>query len=313
MIYVTGDIHGSIDIRKLDKNKVTEKITKDDYVIICGDFGLVWNYKKEDSKERKWLKWLNNRPWTTLFVDGNHECFPRLNSFPVKEWHGGRVHEIRPKVLHLMRGEIFEIDGNTIFAMGGASSHDRGPVVGDTEVVRGKSWWPEEIPSDEERAFGFNNLEAHGFKVDYIISHCLPNTFQGYIKQGTFPNDLLTEYFDYVNEMTTYKHWYTGHYHVNVDITNKLSVLFSRIVPIGGNVAQAELIMGIPKYRLGETVMVMHDGEPCMGRIEKLHPFGPTIFKNDEPYYDVAVYCEEFPNVIERVKETAILEKSLMG
>ena len=30
MIYVTGDIHGSIDIRKLDKNKVTEKITKDD-------------------------------------------------------------------------------------------------------------------------------------------------------------------------------------------------------------------------------------------------------------------------------------------
>jgi hypothetical protein len=62
MIYVTGDTHGSIDIRKLLENEVTNKITEQDYLIICGDFGLVWNYKKEDRKERKWLKWLNDRP-----------------------------------------------------------------------------------------------------------------------------------------------------------------------------------------------------------------------------------------------------------
>ena len=34
MIYVTGDIHGSIDIRKLMENDVTKKLTKDDYIII---------------------------------------------------------------------------------------------------------------------------------------------------------------------------------------------------------------------------------------------------------------------------------------
>ena len=94
--------------------------------------------KDETGKERKWLKWLNKQKWTTLFADGNHECFPRLNSYPVKEWHGGKVHEILPKVLHLMRGEIFELEGKSIFVMGGASSHDRGPAVGDTEQVIGK-------------------------------------------------------------------------------------------------------------------------------------------------------------------------------
>jgi hypothetical protein len=140
MIYVTGDIHGSIDIRKLLDNEVTEMIKEGDYLIICGDFGLIWHFKREIGKERKWLKWLNSRPWTTIFVDGNHECFPRLNAFPVKEWHGGKVNEIRPKVLHLMRGEIFDIEGYKIFAMGGAASHDRGLVVGDTKAVIGRSW-----------------------------------------------------------------------------------------------------------------------------------------------------------------------------
>ena len=132
MIYVTGDIHGYIDIRKFLDNDITEQITEKDYVIICGDFGLIWNYKRETGKERKWLKGLNERRWTTLFVDGNHECFPRLNGFPVKEWNGGKVHVIRDRVLHLMRGEVFEIEGNKIFAMGGAGSHDRGPAKGDT-------------------------------------------------------------------------------------------------------------------------------------------------------------------------------------
>ena len=189
MIYVTGDIHGSIDIRKLLENDITKQITEEDYLIICGDFGLIWNYKKENGNERKWLKWLNNQRWTTLFCDGNHECFPRLNSFPVKEWHGGHVHEIRPKVLHLMRGEVFTIEDKTFFVMGGASSHDRGPNAGDTDIVIGKYWWPEEIPSEEEMKNGFANLAKHDNKVDYIITHCLPTGLQYVVKKGQYKAD----------------------------------------------------------------------------------------------------------------------------
>ncbi len=312
MIYVTGDIHGTIDIRKLLKNNVTEKITENDYVIICGDFGLVWNYKKEDGKERKWLKWLNNQRWTTLFVDGNHECFPRLNSFPVKEWHGGRVHEVRPKVLHLMRGEIFEIEGSTFFAMGGASSHDRGPAKGDTDAVIGKSWWPEEIPSDEEMEYALKNLEKHGNKVDYIITHCLPTMYQGFVKQGQFPPDKVSEFFEKVNSIVKYEYWYSGHYHCNVDVTRNMSVVYSRIIPVGMPVRNADIIMGIPKYRTGETVLTMNGDEPALAMVLKVEPWGPVLKRSDEPMYEITFFGDDFSEKGIMIKESQIIEKSLI-
>lgn len=99
-------------------------MTKEDYVIICGDFGGVWNKEVENKEEKHLLDWLEGKPFTTLFVDGNHENFDRLYSYPVELWHGGKVHKIRPSVIHLMRGQIYEIDGKSFFTFGGASSHD---------------------------------------------------------------------------------------------------------------------------------------------------------------------------------------------
>ena len=99
-------------------------MTKDDYVIIYGDFGGVWDVGGESKGEKYWLDWFEGRSYTLLFVDGNHENFDRLNGYPVKEWHGGKVHELRPHVMHLIRGQVFEIDGKKIFTFGGVSSHD---------------------------------------------------------------------------------------------------------------------------------------------------------------------------------------------
>lgn len=141
---------------------------------------------------RKWMQtnWLENRPFTTLFVDGNHENYDRLNAYPVEEWYGGHVHKIRPSVIHLMRGEVFNLCGRTFFTFGGTSSHDiRGgilePAASDykeklNEACKGitpfrinyVSWWKEELASDEEKTNGFKNLEKHDYDVDFIISHC---------------------------------------------------------------------------------------------------------------------------------------------
>lgn len=40
MIYVTGDTHANIDIAKLNTTKFPQQkeLTKNDFVIICGDF-----------------------------------------------------------------------------------------------------------------------------------------------------------------------------------------------------------------------------------------------------------------------------------
>ena len=109
MIYVTGDTHG--DFTRFDPAIFPEQaeMTKDDYVIICGDFGGVWNTDPHNSKENESLDWLESCPFTTLFVDGNHENFDLLNSYPVTEWNGGTVHVIRKNIIHLMRGQVFDI------------------------------------------------------------------------------------------------------------------------------------------------------------------------------------------------------------
>ena len=94
---------------------------REDYLIVTGDFGGLWD---GGPKDQYWLDWLEGKPFTTLFVDGNHENFDLLNTLPERQWNGGSVHVAREHVLHLMRGQVFTFGGLTWFTMGGASSHD---------------------------------------------------------------------------------------------------------------------------------------------------------------------------------------------
>ena len=115
MIYITGDCHQ--DFRRFDTENFPEQkeMTKEDFCVICGDFGGVWDRNKESKTEKYLMDWLESRSFTLLFVDGNHENFDRLYAYPEEEWHGGRVHRIRPSVIHLMRGQIgiFPIESGT--------------------------------------------------------------------------------------------------------------------------------------------------------------------------------------------------------
>lgn len=140
-------------------------LTRDDAVIVAGDFGFVWD---GSNAEKYWLDWFESKPWTTCFVDGNHENHHALAGLPVREWNSGLVHEARPHVLHLMRGEVFDIDGLTVLAMGGAASNDR------QYRREGRSWWPEEMPSEEEIEHCRSSLDRVGWKVDHVVTHEAP-------------------------------------------------------------------------------------------------------------------------------------------
>ena len=98
------------------------QLSREDFVIICGDFGLVW---QDCAEERRWLNWLEEKPWTTLWVDGNHENFDRLHTYPATEWHGGKIQKITPHIFHLCRGQVFQLENRRIFTMGGAESRDK--------------------------------------------------------------------------------------------------------------------------------------------------------------------------------------------
>ena len=112
MICITGDTHGFNDTQKLIKNQKLASLTDSDYLLITGDFGGIWD---GDWHDENILKFYADQPYTTLFVDGNHENFDLLNSYPVELWNGGKIHRITDKVIHLMRGQIFTIEGKTIF------------------------------------------------------------------------------------------------------------------------------------------------------------------------------------------------------
>ena len=119
-IFITGDTHGDFRRFRADIFPEQRQMTKEDFVIVCGDFGI-W----EDSPEENyWLDWLEQKPFTTLFVTGNHSNYERLAEFPVSDRFGGKVQHIRPSVIHLMRGQVYTLCGRRFFTMGGASSHD---------------------------------------------------------------------------------------------------------------------------------------------------------------------------------------------
>ncbi len=237
MIYLTGDTHGEFE--RLGSNYFDAR--KGDYVIICGDFGNLWDNSKT---EQYWRKWLREKPFTVLFVDGNHENYDMLYSYPVTEWNGGNVHKIADNIFHLMRGQIFDIDGIRFFTMGGASSHDidagiLDPNAPDFAAKRKKldremalyrinrvSWWEEEIPSEEEMAEGLANLERVENKVDVILTHCMPSSVQDIYSRGQYKHDRLTDYLDKVKNKCEFKMWFFGHYHENLRIGQKFVMLY---------------------------------------------------------------------------------------
>ena len=59
-----------------------KEVGKEDYVIICGDFGGVWDVDRfmvqESPEEKNALDWLESKPFTTLVILGNHENYDRL-------------------------------------------------------------------------------------------------------------------------------------------------------------------------------------------------------------------------------------------
>lgn len=245
-VYITGDTH-SFWMERLNMNVFPEQkeMTKDDYVIICGDFG-VWDNSK---REKYNLDWLESKNFSTLFVDGNHSNFDILDNLPVEEWNGGKISRIRPSVIHLKRGEIFNINGKKFFTFGGASSHDISDGILDpvkdkdlikkwnkdyTKMFRVNhvSWWSCELPSQEEMDNGFKNLEKHNWTVDYVITHSPPASVLALIGHGIYDQDILTKYLEDVRSRINFKRHYMGHMHINRQLNERDILLYEQIIRI---------------------------------------------------------------------------------
>ena len=174
LLHIFGDTHGPDEIFKINPKKFLDRdLTKDDAIVVCGDFGLPFfptdripsnklkakNYPQHNIKSARAYKmytdWLASFPCDILFVDGNHDNHAFWAEQPTEQWNGGLIQRLpeASNVIHLMRGEYYTIDGMTVWCMGGAESIDK---IYRTEGV---TWWHKEIPSMKETWHGFDTLE----------------------------------------------------------------------------------------------------------------------------------------------------------
>jgi len=221
MLYITGDTHGEVG-RFTDLNSLYG-LGEGDTLVVAGDFGCIFDPKGRDEEK---LDRLARLPYTILFLDGNHECFPRIYAYPQEIWCGGLVHRVRPNVLHLMRGQVFTLEDTTVFTMGGGYSIDK------MWRIPGVSWWPEEMPNGREMAAGWQNLKRHGDRVDIIISHAAP---EGVMQQLVDENVIqhrfneernLNVYLESVRQRIGHRLFYFGHMHLDRRLSPGMIALY---------------------------------------------------------------------------------------
>lgn len=214
MIYYTGDTHGDSILTRLGASFSEGKhLTKDDYVIVCGDLGLIWDGVKTPKETRVWDA-LAKKKFTTLFVAGNHENYDRLFSeeFEKVDMFGDTVVRIHDSLYMLQSGHIYTIGGVRILAIRGAASTDR------WRRVEGVSWWPQEVLTQGEMRAILERMEVEGNTVDVVVSHAshmamTEEIFPYVVEHETDP---MVHFLTEVQKRLHYQYWVNGHYHVNV-------------------------------------------------------------------------------------------------
>ncbi len=223
MIYCTGDTHG--DVLRF-KDKKLKKLKKGDSLIICGDFGFIWDGSK---KEQRLLKKLGRKKYNILFVEGSHENFELLNSYPVSEWNGGLTRQISGRLRQLCRGSIFELDGVKLFSFGGGSCLE-------SELADGSEQYREDaLPTNAEIQTAIDNLEQNGRLVDYVVSYEPPSVLKDFVHEDN--SDVLVKsqinaLFDEIVQHCTYKKWVFGKCHKNKIVSPKYTAVYTGIIKL---------------------------------------------------------------------------------
>lgn len=226
MIYVTGDMHGE---EERLYSRSMKKLSEGDTLIVCGDFGFVWD---GSAKEKKILEYLGSRKYNVCFIDGTHENFDLLEKCRMTVWNGGKVHRVSGNLFHMMRGQIFTIEGYRIFTFGGGESTDREMR---TEHI---SWWKEEMPTPAELEKGAKAIDEVDCDVDFIITHEPPSIVKStmLLRAGeTDSVNKLNGYFEQLNRVCKFKHWYFGSMHEDRIITNVHTAVFEDVIPINSD------------------------------------------------------------------------------
>lgn len=220
MICVTGDMHG--DYSRFNDKKI-KKLKKGDFLIVCGDFGFVWNGSK---KEKRILKRIGRKRFYTMFVEGCHENYDLLDSYPEEEMFGGKVNVISGRLMHMKRGNMFTLQGHKFFAFGGGQTKE-------IDIRREfQTWWEQELPTPEEVKHGITVMQENNNEADYIITHEPPASMKEFLSFEVRQISHMHTFFDAVKNDCKFKMWFFGKVHKNKLIPPRYQCLFDEVVQI---------------------------------------------------------------------------------
>lgn len=220
MIYVTGDTHG--DYSRF-KDREIKKLRRGDTLIICGDFGFIWD---DSRREKSVIKKIAGKSYTVAFLDGCHENFDLLEKYPITEWNGGKARIIAGNLVHLMRGQVYTIEGKKIFTFGGGHSQD-------FDFRRsGDNWWKREKPAHEEIIEAIDNLKLNDNTVDYVITHEPPVSLKDCLNVDVFQRMEVHALFEDIIKTCSYSKWFFGKCHIDKHIPIKFFAVFNSVIPL---------------------------------------------------------------------------------
>ena len=227
--FVTGDTHGDLTrvwnfIDKIDINNENCNI------IIAGDAGLCWRYDKQDLDFH--IKNHENKYKTHIyFIDGNHENFNILKSFPIDKTGiahlSKHIHYIpRGSRLLINFGDYFK----TLLAIGGADSIDK------FRRTPNLNWWEEEQITEKD-------IEGINGDFDYVITHCCPIsvfennkiylcTLNNILDNNDFEYHISENRLEQLKNNITFKKWFFGHYHIDYKLDDKYQCLFNNFIEL---------------------------------------------------------------------------------
>lgn len=213
MVWFISDPHWGENVRGLEKFLEARK--EGDLLIILGDVGLK---AKQTPEVEEYTKWFMSLDADIAFLDGNHENFDYLESFPLESWNGGQVRRVTERIVWLQRGNVYEIGGKRFFVMGGCKSSAKWKGMG--------LWWPQEAHTPEQLQLGFDNLKKLDNKVDYILTHkyCGADVE---VKEALSFEGLNR----YIDTQVQFAHWYSGHWHRTEFRDEKHTVVYDE--PVG--------------------------------------------------------------------------------
>lgn len=211
MILFVGDVHGEFKglVKKLERTNV-----RNSHLIQVGDFGVGFDHKESEINNLKNLNECLKTGGNTMYViRGNHDD---------PAYFDGKV--AYSNLIFLQDYSVLELEGFTIFLVGGAISIDR------TIRIQGKNYWKEErFFFDADRLqTSLNGVK----KIDIVVTHNAPEQFHPVemsdtvisyaLRDQTLLGEIRKERYRHTQLMDSLiykklkpKSWYYGHFHMS--------------------------------------------------------------------------------------------------